>query len=186
MWKDKGLQLVMLPTENKVNALRGYVDRSLLFRYQENYQILESEGDITCYYYLYLLGDTSGWNKVIASNNPSLNLPQFPDSFLEEYVKRYNSKKSLEVEVSYNVNSKYYDFYNGEQVNQYISTYKVKVDLNNTISIRFKEEKMYSRSEVEKLCGKAFDAGEAYRTGSCDLFKQIHPDKHEWIKENLK
>ena len=44
----------------------------------------------------------------------------------------------------------------------------------------------YSRSDVEELCGKAFNAGEAYRTGSCDLFKQIHPDKHEWIKKNLK
>ena len=44
----------------------------------------------------------------------------------------------------------------------------------------------YSRSEVEKLCEKAFYAGEAYRTGSCEGFKQIHPDKHEWIKENLK
>ena len=57
---------------------------------------------------------------------------------------------------------------------------------DNTISIRFKEEKMYRRSEVEELCGKAFDAGEAYRTGSCEGFKQIHPNKYEWIKENLK
>ena len=55
-----------------------------------------------------------------------------------------------------------------------------------TISILFKEEKKYSRGEVEELCGKAFDAGEAYRTGSCEGFKQIHPDKYEWIKENLK
>ena len=57
---------------------------------------------------------------------------------------------------------------------------------DNSLSIRFKEQKEYSRGEVEELCGKAFDAGEAYRTGSCDLFKQIHPDKHDWIKENLK
>ena len=57
---------------------------------------------------------------------------------------------------------------------------------DNTISTQFKEEKKYSRGEVEELCGKAFDAGEAYRTGSCEGFKQIHPDKHDWIKENLK
>ena len=44
----------------------------------------------------------------------------------------------------------------------------------------------YSRSEVEELCSKAFDAGGAYRTGSCEGFKQIHPNKHDWIKENLK
>lgn len=57
---------------------------------------------------------------------------------------------------------------------------------DTTISILFKEEKKYTRGEVEELCGKAFDAGEAYRTGSYYLFKQIHPDKHEWIKRNLK
>ena len=57
---------------------------------------------------------------------------------------------------------------------------------DNTISIQFKEEKKYSRGEVEELCGKAFDAGEAYRTGSCEGFKQIHPNKYEWIKKNLK
>ena len=57
---------------------------------------------------------------------------------------------------------------------------------DNTISIQFKEEKKYSRGEVEELCDKAFYAGEAYRTGSHEGFKQIHPDKHDWIKENLK
>ena len=57
---------------------------------------------------------------------------------------------------------------------------------DNTISTQFKEEKKYSRGEVEELCGEAFDAGEAYRTGSCEGFKQIHPNKYEWIKENLK
>ena len=208
MWRDKGLQLVMLPTENKVNALRGFSDRSLLFRYQENYQILESEGNLTCYYYLYLLSDeeiregeivltdensieratglygnfpcdlineVGGQRKVIASTDPSLNIPQFPNAFIEEYVKRYNSNKSLEVEVDCNEvvwqqSSDRYDdndvYCNGEKVASF--DYRLqeeemdrftdrlgkqpKVNSDNTISIRFKEEKMYSRSEIEKLC----------------------------------
>ncbi len=153
----------------------------------------------------YLKTDT-GFKKIIASTDPSLNLPQFPSSFLEEYAKRYNSKKSLEVEVDCNEvvrqqsSDRYYDndvYCNGEKVASF--DYRLqeeemdrftdrlgkqpKVNSDNTISIRFKEEKMYSRSEVEELCRKAFDAGEAYRTGSCEGFKQIHPNKYEWIKE---
>lgn len=224
MWKDKGLQLVILPTENKVNVLRGYADRSLLFRYQENYQILESEGDLTCYYYLYLLSDeeikegdwcletmainsifqysgnsrksyndsdvvllfdSKGNNhnlkhskKIIAATNPSLNLPQPPPSFLEEYAKRYNSKQPMEIEVEYRLNS--------DTGNNVMEWEELVLNSDNTISIRFKEEKMYSRSEVVELCSKAFSAGEAYRTGSCEGFKQIHLDKHDWLKENLK
>ena len=52
--------------------------------------------------------------------------------------------------------------------------------------LKVEASRMYSRSEVEELCEKAFYAGESYRTGSCEGFKQIHPNKHDWIKENLK
>ena len=174
MWKDKGLQLVMLPTENKVNALRGYADRSLLFRYQENYQILESEGNLTCYYYLYLISDeeiregdkyydshnnliltasessdhnTYGYKKVIACLNPSLNLPQFPSSFLEEYVKRYSSKQPMEVELEY---EEYDHDEEWSEIGGAYETSKKRVKLNpdNTISIRFKEKKKPYTHEV--------------------------------------
>lgn len=220
MWKDKGLQLVMLPTTNSSN-LGLYIDtKNLVLRKQSDIPRGESQ-------YLYLLSDEEikegdwfigkdldGCNyvlkcdsikdaycytdnkakggygivkKIIASNNPSLNLPQFPSSFLEEYVKRYNSKKSLEVEVKY---ESYWEDYHGRETNEEsdfcYNLNRLKVNPDNTISILFKEEKKYSRSEVEELCGKAFDAGEAYRTGSCERFKQIHPNKYEWIKENLK
>ena len=123
-------------------------------------------------------------NPIIATTDSSLNLPQFHASFLEEYVKRYNSKKSLEVEVEYSIHgwdhSK--NINDGNDHNIYVPL----VSDDDIISIRFKWEKIYSRSEVKELCEKAFYAGEAYRTGSCEGFKQIHPNKYEWIKENLK
>ena len=116
------------------------------------------------------IGYNPEWSKkVIASTGPSTNLLQFPSSFLEEYVKRYNSKKSLEVEV------------------EYVCGHWM-VHENNIIFIRFKEDaqRMYSKEDVEELCRNAFKAGEAYRTGEHIYFKQIHPNENAWIKENLK
>ena len=227
MWKDKGLKIVMLSTNDKVGI--GCIFKKIKSSpfplseevsvggivLNENPIVVESNEYFEAKY-LYLLSDEeikegdiylddcndirkavtsvkeywsnrSSYKKIIASTDPSLNLPQFPSSFLEEYVKRYNSKKSLEVEVKY---ESYWEDYHGRGTNEEsdfcYNLNRLKVNPDNTISIRFKEEKIYSRSEVEKLCEKAFYAGEAYRTGSCEGFKQIHPDKHEWIKENLK
>ena len=213
MWKDKGLQLVILPTTNSSN-LGLYVDtKNLVLRKQsdiprgesqhlyllsdeeirEGEIVLTDENSIERATGLYgnfpcdLINEVGGQRKVIASTNPSLNLPKLPTSFLEEYVKRYNSNKSLEVEVEY---ESYWEDYHGRETNVELdfcyNLNRLKVNPDNTISILFKEKKKYSLGEVEELCGKAFDAGEAYRSGSCEGFKQIHPNKYEWIKENLK
>ena len=201
MWKDKGLQLVMLSTDNKAKFAEYTTP------HEEDGKIKFQRGEYNLNsFYLYLLSDeeikegdwcckkdVKGWvfkwvdttndwydnsKKIIATTDPSLNLPCFPSSFLEEYVKRYNSKQPMEVEAKYRLNSD-----TGNNVTEWE---ELVLNRGNTISIRFKEEKMYSRGEVEELCGKAFYAGEAYRTGSCEGFKQIHPNKYEWIKENLK
>lgn len=202
MWKDNGLQLVMLPTKEETSLIIDDNSRTLhkldnpkeaAWGFQQLYLLSDEEikeGDWCC------KKDVKGWvfkwvdttndwydnsKKIIATTDPSLNLPCFPSSFLEEYVKRYNSKKSLEVKVEYTKEGRWN--WGGSDP---ICDVWILNSEDNTISIRFKEEKKYSRSEVEELCRKAFDAGEAYRTGSCEGFKQIHPDKHDWIKENLK
>jgi hypothetical protein len=150
------------------------------------------------------------YKKVIASTDSSLNLPSFPHSFLEEYVGRYNSKQEMNVEVEYKDTLGICSDCGAEQLLSYIvcnyngichgRVNPILLKIGNQISIRFKEEKgitpivkytlggerMYSRSEVESLCKTAFEAGEAYRTGSCEGFKQIHPTYKCWIKENLK
>lgn len=154
--------------------------------------------------------------KIIASNNPSLNLPSFPSTFLEEYVKRYNSKQPIGIEVEY---EEYDHDEEWSEISGAYETFKerVKINENNTISIRFKEEKpcthkvveeamkivskdvrtpkvkytldgerMYSKSEVVELCRNAFKAGEAYRTSTHLLFKESSINENTWLKENLK
>jgi hypothetical protein len=139
----------------------------------------------------------NGYRKVIASTDPSLNLPKFPYSFLEEYVNKYNSKKSLEVEVKYIME------HNLRTRNKEEEFKEIPIINDNTISIRFKEEKpcthkvveeamrivskdvrtpniskkeekMYSRSNVEELL-LAFNED---KPGVYDC--------SNWIKENLK
>lgn len=58
--------------------------------------------------------------------------------------------------------------------------------LESKIKHTFGGERMYSKSDVEKLCRLAFSAGEAYRTGSHEGFIQIHPNENDWIEKNLK
>lgn len=186
MWKDKRLQLVMLPTEKETTLFLDELGIYTTCKYgspQTGKSINSSViGQLLC-----LLsdekikeGDVIYWNgkiaiainttytestkKIIAISVPTLkiwdgkhygqecplglsnddgktyidiNLPQFSDSFLEEYVKRYNSKKSLEVEVEYSEcnNSNWDDL--------------IEIN-NNTISIRFKEEKKPCTHEVVK------------------------------------
>ena len=213
MWKDKGLQLVMLPTTNSSN-LGLYIDtKNLVLRKQSDIPRGESQ-------YLYLLSDeeikegeivltdensieratglygnfpcdlineVGGQRKVIAATDPSLNLPQFPSSFLEEYVKRYNSKKSLEVEVKY---ESYWEDYHGRETNEEsdfcYNLNRLKVNPDNTISILFKEEKKYSQAQMEMRLlegiGHAISYPETFVTGIClDSTKTKN-----WIKKNLK
>ena len=207
MWKDKGLQLVMLPTTNSSN-LGLYIDtKNIVLRKQSDIPRGESQ-------YLYLLSDeeikegeivltdensieratglygnfpcdlineVGGQRKVIAATDPSLNLPQFPSSFLEEYVKRYNSKKSLEVEVEYTKEGRW----NWGGSDPICDAWILNSE-DNTISIRFKEEKMYSQAQMEMRLlegiGHAISYPETFVTGIClDSTKTKN-----WIKENLK
>ena len=50
-------KVVMLPTKKADNALKGYIDGSLLFKYQKEYKTIEAEKGFTGYYHLYLLSD---------------------------------------------------------------------------------------------------------------------------------
>lgn len=46
-------KVVMLATDNKINALKGYSDKSILFNYKEEYKTLQAEGEYTSYFHLY-------------------------------------------------------------------------------------------------------------------------------------
>ena len=47
----------MLPTEKESNALKGYLDGSLLFNYQKEYQTIDAEKGFTGYYHLFITSD---------------------------------------------------------------------------------------------------------------------------------
>ena len=181
MWKDKGLQLVMLPTNERVyvggmfiktkecpvridgdmkvgemtlNENPRVTGTNEYFEAQHLYLLSDedmrvgdinvpsdfsSEGDLslTSAEDLDVVNDKfNGYRKVIACNNPSLNLPQFPNAFIEEYVNRYNSKKSLEVEVEYIIE------HNLRTRNKEEEFKEVLVIKEGEISIRFKEERI--------------------------------------------
>jgi hypothetical protein len=67
-----------------------------------------------------------------------------------------------------------FDYREQEEMDRFIAklSKQPKISNDNQISIRFKEEKMYSRCEVEELFEKYVDAD----------MPQLYP----WIKENLK
>ena len=216
MWKDKGLQLVILSTTGeiaignicmyKTGLLRLAKERSsdamkAIYNIIPHHLYLLSDEEIkegdTCFdtrplqygHIFNCIGFSrsigyEGWIKnegglilgkdqcikVIASTDPSLNLPSFPQSFLEEYVKIYNSKQELNVEVWLG---------NGDRPRL--------INITNQINIRFKEEnrepkvsytpkgeEMYTRKEVEFLLRALNDD----KDGIFDCSK--------WIIENLK
>ena len=50
-------QVVMLPTNNTVNALKGYSDKSLLFKYSPEYKSIPAEIKFVSYFHLYIISD---------------------------------------------------------------------------------------------------------------------------------
>ena len=78
------------------------------------------------------------YKKVISSTDKSLNLPQPSDSFIKAYIEAYNSGNPItKVMVEYEEVVKDYHLYSDLEIYQE----KIKVDKNNTITIRkIKEE----------------------------------------------
>lgn len=50
-------KVVMFPTDEATNALRGYRDKSLLFNYNKEYHLIEAEKEYVSYYNLYIISD---------------------------------------------------------------------------------------------------------------------------------
>lgn len=99
----------MLPTEKESNALKGYLDGSLLFNYQKEYQTIDAEKGFTGYYHLFITSDDkievgdwcivgehvskydskitsdeeleSNWQKIIATTDTSLSISTYYPQF---------------------------------------------------------------------------------------------------------
>lgn len=55
MEQFKRAQVIKLPTENKVNALKGYNDNSLIFKHTANYKTIDAEEGFTKFFHLYVV-----------------------------------------------------------------------------------------------------------------------------------
>jgi|SRR6478735_6078187 len=53
----KKCKVVMLPTNEKANSLKGYLDLDLLFKFQKEYKTISAEKNITGHFHLYFLSD---------------------------------------------------------------------------------------------------------------------------------
>jgi hypothetical protein len=94
--------IFILPTENKVNALRGYSDLSLLFNHKQNYAIIEAEKHLTSFFHLYLTDfspikngewyirfilDPNNWDKIIPDKVVKANLDETNEFLVEPFSK---------------------------------------------------------------------------------------------------
>ena len=123
------------------------------------------------------------YKKIIATTNTSLyvpitqdkpfdELPQPSDSFIKKYIEEYNKGNVItKVLVEYEI-GKSYSGNSGLEVKQWL-----KVDSNNTITIKKVEPELYTREQVEQYI--------------IYVYRDIYPDRHwenkawDWINKNL-
>lgn len=110
--------------------------------------------------------------KIIASTNPSLNLPQPSPQFIQKYIEEYNKGNIItEVMVEYEVNSK-------DIIKFGARGEHVKVNSkDNTITIK-KIKDSWTREEVVKLIKEYHASFASYPTMNLDL-------RDNWISKNL-
>ena len=53
----KRVKVVMISTNQKLNSLKGYLDKSLLFNYQKEYKTIEAEKGFTGHFHLYIISE---------------------------------------------------------------------------------------------------------------------------------
>ena len=111
----------------------------------------------------------------ITQDKPFDELPQPSDSFIKKYIEEYNKGNVItKVLVEYDFNQ-----------HKFMATlcttkekeYTLKVDSNNTITIKRLEPELYTREQVEQYI--------------INVYRDIYPDRHwenkawDWIKQNI-
>jgi hypothetical protein len=154
------------------------------------------------------VGDISDWNKkyckkVIASTNPSLNLPKPLQSFINKYITEYNKgniieEVMIEYEEYHGLNQSIAEIYavsesdNGNDYNKSFNfkldslgrEYKIKVDKQNTITIK-PIKSSWNRDEVIKLL-RHFENDLYSKFYSNNMNTDIRINKlNEFINNNL-
>lgn len=193
-------KVVMLPTNKKsniylelnnpegmliINNLISLYDRERFKDYFPQHLYILSDEEIKegdCWainknndtlYFLDSMGVYDSWLKVIASTDPSLNLPIPSQSFIEEYTSEYTKGNKIEEVL---VEFEAYDGY--PPVSFMPDTLKVNPK-DNTITIK-RVKDSWTRDEVTNLCENAYDSGR-YSI----IHKDIEQTFDKWVKTNL-
>lgn len=209
MWKD--VKAILLPTNEKAKIWQHYKTKHLQLSQEDTkYHLTDNlfgnhlyiisldeeikEGDWCIndnhdtLYQPNCLGDTSGWNKIIATTDKVLtcqddeytltkNLPQIPQQFIEEYISEYNKGNVIEdVEVEYThtlINNTRFE--DGIPVPNNFLIEVLKISKDNFISLRRKETKLYTREEVRQLINSF---------GDYHSINWLSPLTKDWLKHN--
>lgn len=114
----------------------------------------------------------SNVRKIIASTDPSLNLPKPSDSFLQAYIDAYNKSEKIEECLV--------EYIEGDNCQKYDGTWEEWGDslkvTKEEITIR-KVKESWSREEVVKLCQKCW----LKQTNADNMLEEFN----NWISENL-
>ena len=115
--------------------------------------------------------------------------PQPSDSFIKKYIEEYNKGNVItKVLVEYEEYRSMLglDIDDNTKINYSEPWYELKVDSNNTITIKRLELELYTREEVKILITNAFKAGyERRHSGYPYTDNWSKPKVEEFLKENL-
>ena len=167
----KRVQVHMLPTEDKTSQIHlekdtkelvyslhnlyyranNYQTQHLYFTTDEEIKegdwMMNLNGD-TIYQHFGNGGDFEQWNKIIATTDPELELPQPSQAFIKAYCEQ-GGIEYVDVEYEYH---KVWDKRTEELLEKYLL---LKVDpVHNTITTHRIVEKMYSIDDIEAYCDK--------------------------------
>lgn len=207
MWNKA--KAILLTSNQEVNSLYDYNNKDLLFHYnKDGYNKLEAEKEFTQHYHLYIISEDEipkgltdkcvihnldnkkiivnpsylmvNEKLVIASTNKSFELPQIPQSFIEQYITEYNkgniiSDVLVEYEECYDelkaVNLNIKD-YTSDEYHKLTKSSKLKINSDNTINIKTVKDS-FSKEEVKTLLLN-------FNNDKPGIF-----DCSKWIEQNL-
>lgn len=117
------------------------------------------------------------FKKIIASTDKSLELPQIPQQFIEQYIESYNKNN--------NIDKVMVEYENGYIDNRPVSKGILKVNPDNTINIKLKQKDIYSKEEVIKILHDFATSDELNHIIDGYYYGVQEDVTKNWIKKNL-
>lgn len=124
--------------------------------------------------------------KIIASNDPDLELRGLSEEFIEKYISAFNDGNVItEVQVEYQTDfkpeTKLIMIGNGHRVDDIEYGHQIRYNKEDNSIIIKKHQLTWTKEQVEQLCAQAFDAGYDFKSAQ----KSTIVNKEEWLKDNI-